>query len=168
MLKELGEHPAEGGKMQVLDGQVRPLREARQGQRHAAEVEGPGDVTMDEAVALIAERVAKGGGKKPKRGAAKAKPKAKAEAAEGEEKPVKAKKAAVKKSAPKSKKATKRTRPRRRPSIGACAGRPSGATRDSNDHPALCTCCRGLCDVFPRASGAGMTLVKIALTSTVH
>ncbi len=102
VLKELGEHPAEGGKVQVLSGRYGPYVKHGDVNATLPKSKDPAQLTMDEAVALIAERAAKGPSK-PKRGA-KAKPKAKADAAEGEEKP---KKAAAKKSAPKSKKATK-------------------------------------------------------------
>ena len=40
VLKELGEHPSEGGKVQVLSGTLRPLRQARRRQRHAAAGQG--------------------------------------------------------------------------------------------------------------------------------
>ena len=102
VLKELGEHPAEGGKVQVLSGRYGPYVKHGDVNATLPKSKDPAQLTMDEAVALIAERAAKGPSK-PKRGA-KAKPKPKAESPEGEAKP---KKAPAKKSAPKSKKATK-------------------------------------------------------------
>ena len=42
VLKELGEHPELGGKVQVLSGQVRALRQAWRRQRHAAARQGAG------------------------------------------------------------------------------------------------------------------------------
>ena len=60
----------------------------------------PADVTLEEAVRLLAEREAKGGGKKPARGKAVAKPKAMT-------KNVVAKKPAAKKKAPAKKKVAK-------------------------------------------------------------
>jgi len=110
VLKELGEHPAEGGKVQVLSGRYGPY--VKHGDTNATlpKSKDPAQLTMDDAVLLIAERVAKGPSK-PKRGAKAAKPKAKsAEAdADADEKPKKAaaKKPPAKKAAPKSKKDTK-------------------------------------------------------------
>ncbi|RTL71539.1 MAG: type I DNA topoisomerase [Hyphomicrobiales bacterium] len=109
VLKELGEHPSEGGKVQVLSGKYGPY--VKHGDTNATlpKSKDPAQLTMDEAVQLIAERVAKGPSK-PKRGA-KAKPKKEAKAAaDGDDaKPAKAKaKSGAKKSAPKSKGKTDR------------------------------------------------------------
>jgi DNA topoisomerase-1 len=109
VLKELGEHPSEGGKVQVLSGRYGPY--VKHGDTNATlpKSKDPAQLTMDEAVQLIAERVAKGPSK-PKKGA-KAKPKkeAKPAADDGDAKPAKAKsKAGAKKSAPKAKGKTDR------------------------------------------------------------
>jgi DNA topoisomerase-1 len=75
VLKELGEHPAEGGKMQILSGRYGPY--VKHGDTNATLPRGkdPAALTVEEAVQLIAERVAKGPSK-PKRGGARvAKPK---------------------------------------------------------------------------------------------
>jgi DNA topoisomerase-1 len=74
VLRELGDHPAEGGKMQVLSGRYGPY--VKHGDTNATLPRGkdPAALTVDEAVQLIAERVAKGPSK-PKRGARSAKPK---------------------------------------------------------------------------------------------
>jgi len=82
-LKELGEHPTEGGPVNVMDGRYGPY--VKWGKVNATlpkEIE-PADLTMEQAVALIAEKAAK---KKPAR-----------------------KPAAKKKAAPKKKPAAKKT-----------------------------------------------------------
>ena len=96
VLKELGEHPSEGGKVQVLSGRYGPY--VKHGDVNATLPRGkePTALTIDEAVLLIAERAAKGPSKKKGRGKAV---KAKSEGAEeaAEKKPAKAKsKAAAK------------------------------------------------------------------------
>src|SRR5690606_2469448 len=60
-LKELGEHP-DGGKITVRDGRFGPY--VNHGKINATIPKGkdPMSVTLEEAVALIAERAAKGGG----------------------------------------------------------------------------------------------------------
>ena len=98
-LKELGEHPESGGAINIMDGRYGPYVKWEKVNATLPKGTEPGDVTMDMAVALIAEKAAKSGkGKKPaaKKAAAK-KPAAKKAA------PKKAapKKAAVKKAAPK-------------------------------------------------------------------
>ena len=67
VLKELGDHPSEGGKVQVLSGRYGPY--VKHGDVNATLPRGkePAALTMDEAVQLIAERVAKGPSK-PKGG----------------------------------------------------------------------------------------------------
>ncbi|AZO38030.1 MAG: type I DNA topoisomerase [Mesorhizobium sp.] len=71
-LKELGDHPDGGGKITVRDGRYGPY--VNYGKVNATLPKGkdPQSVTMEEALALIAEKEAKGGGgKKPFRRAAK-------------------------------------------------------------------------------------------------
>ncbi|MGP2491869.1 type I DNA topoisomerase [Mesorhizobium sp. PUT5] len=69
-LKELGDHPDGGGKITVRDGRYGAY--VNFGKINATLPKGkdPQSVTMDEALALIAEKEAKGGGKKPARKAA--------------------------------------------------------------------------------------------------
>jgi DNA topoisomerase-1 len=71
VLKELGEHPAEGGMMQILSGRYGPY--VKYGDINATLPRGkdPAALTVEDAVQLIAERVAKGPSK-PKGGRSKA------------------------------------------------------------------------------------------------
>jgi DNA topoisomerase-1 len=77
-LKDLGEHPDGGGKITVRDGRYGPY--VNWGKVNATLPKGkdPQSVTLDEALALIAEKEAKGGGsrggRKPARKAAAKKP----------------------------------------------------------------------------------------------
>jgi len=77
-LKDLGAHPADGAPVRVLSGRYGPY--IKHGSTNANVPRGtdPQAVTLEQAVALLAERAAKGGGgkKKPAR-AAKAAPKKK-------------------------------------------------------------------------------------------
>jgi DNA topoisomerase-1 len=59
VLKELGEHPSEGGKIQVLSGRYGPYVKHRDVNATAQEQQTRA-LTVEEAVELIAERVAKG------------------------------------------------------------------------------------------------------------
>jgi DNA topoisomerase-1 len=69
-LKELGDHPDGGGKIVVRDGKYGPY--VNFGKINATLPKGkdPQSVTIEDALALIAEKEAKGGGKKPARKAA--------------------------------------------------------------------------------------------------
>jgi DNA topoisomerase-1 len=84
-LKELGEHP-DGGKVTVRDGKYGPYVNHEKVNATLPKGKDPMSVTLEEALVLIAERAAKGGGKRPARktaaksGAAK-KPAAKKSAA---------------------------------------------------------------------------------------
>jgi len=101
-LKDLGEHPSEGGPVKVLAGRYGPY--IKHGATNANVPRGtdPQDVTLEQAVALLAERAAKGGGGKKKSARtakAKAAPKAAAASAKAPVKktPAKKKPAAKKK-----------------------------------------------------------------------
>ena len=97
VLKDFGEHPGESGKLQVLDGRYGPYVSHNKVYATVPKAKKPEDLTVEEAVALIAERIANGGGKKAKRGGkAAAKPKAVAKDAKAAAPAVKAKPAAVK------------------------------------------------------------------------
>jgi len=76
-LKELGAHPADGAPVKIMSGRYGPY--VKHGSTNANVPKGkePADLTLEEAVALLAEREAKGGGKKkPAKAKAAAKPKA--------------------------------------------------------------------------------------------
>jgi DNA topoisomerase-1 len=75
VLKDLGEHPA-GGKIQVLDGKYGPYVSHDKVNATVPKGTDPATLSIDEAVRLLQERIAKGGGKKPVRKGkvAKAKP----------------------------------------------------------------------------------------------
>jgi len=132
VLKELGEHPDGGGPIKVMSGRYGPY--INQGKINANVPKGkePTAVTVEEAVALLAERAAKGGGKASK-GRKAAKPAKAAAEKSAEAKPAKKnaakpKKDPAKKVAPspakpaaktspangKSKPAAKKSPPRRR------------------------------------------------------
>jgi len=73
-LADLGAHPADGAPVRVLSGRYGPY--IKHGATNANVPRGtdPAAVTMEQAVALLAERAAKGGGKKKPARAAKAAP----------------------------------------------------------------------------------------------
>jgi DNA topoisomerase-1 len=73
VLKELGEHPTEGGKVQVLSGKYGPYVKHGDVNATLPRAKEPAALTMDEAVQLIAERAAKGPSKSKARRAAKPK-----------------------------------------------------------------------------------------------
>jgi DNA topoisomerase-1 len=71
VLKELGEHPGDGGKVQVLSGRYGPYVKHGDVNATLPRSKDPAALTMDEAVQLIAERIAKGPAKPKGRRAAK-------------------------------------------------------------------------------------------------
>jgi DNA topoisomerase-1 len=103
-IKELGEHPENGGPVNVMEGRYGPYVKWEKVNATVPKGTEPADVTMELAVELIAERAAKSGKKKaaPKKAAAK-KPAAKKPAAKktAAKKPAAKKPAAKKKAAPK-------------------------------------------------------------------
>jgi DNA topoisomerase-1 len=68
-LKDLGAHPEDGQPVRVLSGRYGPYIKHGATNANVPRGSDPQAVTMEQAVALLAERVAKGGGKKkPARG----------------------------------------------------------------------------------------------------
>ena len=102
-LKELGEHPDEGGPVNVYDGRYGPYVKHGKVNATLPRDTDPKAVTLEQALELIAAKAAKGGTKK--KAAAKKAPakKASTKAAAGEKKTA-AKKPAAKKTASKAKK----------------------------------------------------------------
>ena len=85
-LRQLGAHPADGKPVSAGVGRYGPFVKHGSVYANIPKDRTVEEVTLDEAVALIADRVAKGGGGKKKRGKAKAE--AKAEAAPAAETPA--------------------------------------------------------------------------------
>lgn len=106
-LAELGNHPEDGKPIRVLSGRFGPYIKHGDTNANVPKGKDPAAITLEEALALIAERAAKGGGKKPAKKAAASKPKAKAEgdapAKKTAAKKPAAKKTTAKKAAPKAK-----------------------------------------------------------------
>jgi len=105
VLRTLGEHPDDKGPIEVLSGRYGPyVRHAKVNATLPKDI-SPDDVTLDEALELIAAKAAKGPKKKPKKKAATKKATAKKTTAKKATKKTVAKKTAVKKVAkPKVKK----------------------------------------------------------------
>lgn len=66
VLKDLGEHPSEGGKVQVLEGRYGPYVTHNKVNATVPKGKDPASLTLDDALALLAERMASGGGRKAK------------------------------------------------------------------------------------------------------
>ncbi|MFZ5667999.1 MAG: type I DNA topoisomerase [Pseudomonadota bacterium] len=73
-LKELGAHPEDGQPVRILSGRFGPYIKHGAVNANVPRGKDPQAVTLEEAVGLLAERAAKGGGKKPARKAAARKP----------------------------------------------------------------------------------------------
>jgi hypothetical protein len=98
-LKDLGAHPGDGMPVKVLSGRYGPYIKHGSTNANVPKGSDPQNLTLEEAVKLLAEREAKGGGKKKPAAKAKAPAKPKAEAK------AKPKAAAKPKTEPKAKKA---------------------------------------------------------------
>jgi DNA topoisomerase-1 len=92
-LKELGAHPADGAPVRVLSGRYGPYIKHNGTNANVPRGADPAAMTLEQAVALLAERAAKGGGGKPARAARTAKP----ATAAAKDKPAANKKSAAKK-----------------------------------------------------------------------
>src|SRR5262245_25596994 len=68
VLKELGEHPSEGGKVQVLSGRYGPYVKHGDVNATLPRAKDPATLSLNEAIELIAERIAKGPAKPKRRG----------------------------------------------------------------------------------------------------
>ena len=90
-LKELGAHPEDGAPIKILSGRFGPYIKHGDTNANVPRGKDPLEVTLDEAVILIAERVAKGGGGKKKPTAKKASAKAPAKAKTATKAPAKSK-----------------------------------------------------------------------------
>jgi DNA topoisomerase I len=97
-LAELGDHPATGKPVRILAGRFGPYIKHEDVNANVPRGTDPAAVTLEQAIALLAEREAKGGSsKKPKRAPAKAAAKAPAAKKASPAKKAPAKKAAAKK-----------------------------------------------------------------------
>jgi len=99
-LVELGAHPSDGQPVRVMPGRYGPYVKHGSTNANVPRNSDPKALTLDEAVKLLAERAAKGGGK-PKRGAKKAAPASAAAPKKAAAKKAPAKKAATRKPAAK-------------------------------------------------------------------
>ena len=107
-LKELGAHPRSGAPVRVLAGRYGPYIACDGVNANVPKTKAPEEVTLEEAVALLDEREAKGGGAKKKPVAKKALPKKAAAKATADNKTNAEKRLAAKKTAPKKKPAPKK------------------------------------------------------------
>jgi DNA topoisomerase-1 len=98
VLKDLGEHPVEGGKIEVLDGKYGPYVSHNKVNATIPKGTPPESLTVDDAVRLLAERAAKGTRKPARRkGGKRETPEGDAASAKApRSKPVRAKKRAAK------------------------------------------------------------------------
>ena len=95
VLKELGEHPRDGGPMKVLSGKYGPYVSHNGTNATVPKAKDPAQLTPEEAVTLLDERIASGGGKKTARKAPAKKAAAKAPAKKAPAKKAPAKKKAA-------------------------------------------------------------------------
>ncbi len=98
-LVELGAHPGDGAPVRVLAGRFGPYIKHGSTNANVPKGSDPAVLTMDDAVKLLAEREAKGPGKKPGRGGRRAAP---AAAESAKKKPAAKKKSAKKPAAKKT------------------------------------------------------------------
>jgi DNA topoisomerase-1 len=113
-LKELGAHPESGAMVKVMKGRYGPYVADGNVNATLPREMDPMTVTLEQAVALLADRVAKGGGKRPKKAKAAAKPKSKPKTASKKTEGKKAEVAEAKSSDVKAKPKPK-AKPKRKP-----------------------------------------------------
>ncbi len=110
IIVDLGEHPDFGGKIEVLEGKYGPYVAHNGVNATVPKSTDPKDLTVGNAIILLQERIAKGGGKPAKKaGRFAAKKKADGDATPAAEKKAAAKKAPAKKAAGKKAPAGKTT-----------------------------------------------------------
>ena len=126
-LAEIGAHPEDGKPVRVLSGRFGPYIKHGDTNANVPKGKDPASITMEEAVALIAERAAKGGGKKPAKKAAAPKKAAASKAAKAEG-DAPAKKTAAKKPAAKKPAAKKAAPKAPKEKVGVEASSDDGAT----------------------------------------
>jgi DNA topoisomerase-1 len=80
-LRDLGEHPAKGGAVQVMEGRYGPYVKWEKVNATLPKEVAPADLTLEQALALIDAKAGKSGGGKARATAAKGKAKAKAKPA---------------------------------------------------------------------------------------
>ncbi|MGF1503338.1 MAG: type I DNA topoisomerase [Paracoccaceae bacterium] len=117
-LKELGEHP-EGGPVQVMEGRYGPYIKWGKVNATLPKAADPKAVTLEEAVPLLAEKIAQKGGKKPSRAKA-------AKSDETAKTPAKSAKGTAK-AAPKKSPAKKAAKPAAKKAAGKADGDDTGA-----------------------------------------
>jgi DNA topoisomerase-1 len=100
VLKDLGEHPTEGGKIEVLDGKYGPYVSHNKVNATVPKGTDPATLGVEVAIRLLEERIAKGGGKKPARRAAPKAARKAAKSTEAAAAPAKAKGKPAAKKAP--------------------------------------------------------------------
>lgn len=110
VLATLGDHPDEGGTIEILEGKYGAYVSHNGVNATVPKGANPTEVSVTEAVSLLNERIAKGGGGKFKKGAKKTAAKKSAAAGEIAEKP--AAKPAAKKTPAKKAVASKKTAPK--------------------------------------------------------
>ena len=135
VLKDLGAHP-DGGPVQVLSGRYGPYVTHNKVNATVPKDKDPAALTMDEAIALLEERIAKGGGKKPARKTAAksktaAKDKAASSTANGKAKSKPKAKTAAAKSVPKA--STSKKTPAKKAAGGKAAGSKASRKATADD-----------------------------------
>ena len=112
VLADLGDHPDGGGKIQVLSGRYGPYVSHNKVNATVPKSKEPEKLTVQEAVDLLNERIAKGGGKPARKGGFKKKAPASSEGKDKAAKPAAKKAPAAKKVAGAAPKASAMAKPK--------------------------------------------------------